>query len=94
VQKCTGDFCFGRKLYLSRAGSGRDIRMANRAAAGLRPLMLPWIFRRLMRGLPDFAICRTATVAMPVARAVPPSLRAPTAGRACWMGCCALRRFL
>jgi hypothetical protein len=52
VQKCTGDFCFGRKLFLSRAASRRDIRMANRAAAGLRRLMLPWIFRRLMRGLP------------------------------------------
>ena len=52
VQKCSGDFCFGRKLFLPRAASRRDIRMANRAAAGLRPLMLPWIFRRLMRGLP------------------------------------------
>jgi hypothetical protein len=52
VQKCTGDFCFGRKLYLPRAGSRRDIRMANCAAAGLRPRMLRWIFRRLVRGLP------------------------------------------
>ena len=79
VQKCTGDFCFGRKLFLPRAESRRDIRMANRAAAGLRPRMLRWIFRRLVRGLPDFGTCRIATVAMPY------PLRGPSR-RACVRG--------